>query len=198
METEITVQVFNTESEIEKILSGQGFEIVEKFQINDHYFSKHSLAKIKKMSYKTLIKNSFLVRVVESRYIVNQDKLDESSSVLCYKNKMINKNEVVIGEEKIKSSVLDFQKAIDIFLRAGLTRWCICNNFNIEYKKGNFSLLLQKIEGLGIFIECEENATIAHLPAEEKRNQLIKQVKEIGLDLGTDFSCKKSFMLLHL
>ena len=123
---EITVQVFNTESEIEKILSDQGFEIVEKFQINDHYFSKHSFAKIKKMSYKTLIKNSFLVRVVESRYIVNQNKLDESSSMLCYKNKMINKNQEVIGEEKIKSSVLDFQKAIDIFLRAGLTRWCIC------------------------------------------------------------------------
>ena len=57
METEVTVQVFGTEEDTINHLLKQGFENYEKFDIIDNYFSKYSQSRLKKMSYKNVIKN---------------------------------------------------------------------------------------------------------------------------------------------
>ena len=73
----------------------------------------------------------------------------------------------------------------------------VVDNNSYVYKKGNVELVIQKIKGLGIFLELEENKSMRNLNLQEKIFKLINTVKNLNLKLGTDFSCKKVFMLLH-
>lgn len=66
---------------------------------------------------------------------------------------------------------------------------------HIEDEDG-FEIALQKIEGLGFFFEIEEDDSLSGLNSEEKFEELSRIVKNLGLNIGNDFSCKKPFMLL--
>ena len=63
METEITVQVFETEEDAIKKISALGFEKLRQFNMNDSYFSKHDMSKLKKMQYKNVIKNTYTQKI---------------------------------------------------------------------------------------------------------------------------------------
>ena len=139
------------------------------------------------MSYKSLIKNSFLLRKV----VKEKDKLQ-----LCYKDKKI-KNNCVIGETKIVSNIDDFEKAIKIFDMAKLTNWCISKNYSTVYRKGELSFALQDVEGLGIFIEYEEDETMNGLSPNQKIDFMKDIVNNLGLKLGEDYSVKKPYLMLH-
>ena len=56
-ETEITVQVFEKREDIFKKLEENGFKMLNNFEMNDYYFSKHSIDEIYAFDYENLIKN---------------------------------------------------------------------------------------------------------------------------------------------
>jgi adenylate cyclase class IV len=141
------------------------------------------------MNYKDLMKNSFLVRKC-----IEKDKI---SSYLIYKNKVINENEEVILEEKIRVNIDDVNKTVKIFENANITNWCSLNNLSIVFYNDKMHFAIQCIEGLGNFIEYEEDETMKDLMVEDKRALMIKRVKELGLSLANDYSVKKPFMMLH-
>ena len=79
METEITVQVFDSLKDINFILLQKGFCLKEKVFMQDWYFSKFSTKELNEFDYPTLIKNSFIVRKVVD---------NETNTFICYKNKV--------------------------------------------------------------------------------------------------------------
>lgn len=180
-ETEITVQVFETRQDIHTKLLNNNFVLADKCIMQDYYFSKFETDELKKMSYKQILKNSLIVR-----------KCGDDTKVI-YKNKEIDNDNNVICEEKISLPITDIKPAIKIFELSGLNNWCNLTQEMYLYKNDKIEFMLQVIDGLGIFIEYEEDESVANLEPKEKMNVMAERLKSLGLNIGTDFSVKKVY-----
>ena len=188
-ETEITVQVFNDPNEIEKVVRASGFEPVRKFEMRDRYFTK--LSDPKAAAYEELLNASLIIReVAENNVMV---------TALLHKKKTFDEAGNVISEEKFKTPLTDADSAATVLEMSGLERWCTVRNSSVVYKnKDGDEFALQKIIGLGTFIEWEADEKLAEkLTPEAVFVVLKKKVSALGLRLGEDYSCKKPFMILH-
>lgn len=188
-ETEITVEVFDDMKVIDKILKEKGFYVNDQKTLNDFYYTNFKPEELKSVKYSNLIKNSFLVRNVTGK------GFDET--VLCYKNKIIDENEVVIAEEKTKTKVENLKSALEILNKANITNWCNLKQDMFIYSNNKVEFAVQIVENLGIFIEFEETEEISSWSETEKINYLVNYLKSLGLKLGNDFSCKKPYMMLN-
>lgn len=187
-ETEITVQVFDKLLDIEKVLVKNGYHKKEEYCLRDYYFTKFDNAEI--IDYKTLLASSILIRTIE------EDK--KCTHCMIYKNKKLDQNGNVSSEEKIRVKIDDEQKGINILKSAGLNNWCNLKNDNIVYvDESGFEIDLQVVDGLGIFVEAEEDPSIVNLPEEQKFDYLKNKIAAFGFRLGNDYSCKKPYMILH-
>lgn len=184
-ETEITVQVFEDLMTTCNKLENLGFEKTRKFVIKDWYFSKYSDKELNNLGYGKAISSSVLVREIVGK---NNEK------VLCYKAKIIDDDGNVVSEEKIATEIEDVDKTILLLNLAGLNMWEEVKNKTIIYKKDNIEFALQDVENLGVFIEMEESDEMKSLTNEEKFARLKRIVKNFGLKLGKDYSCKKVYM----
>ena len=189
MKTEITVQVFGKKEDVLRNLLAQGFCIKEKFELNDWYFTSIEKSRLLNISYNELLKASILVREMKDENGIEQS--------VCYKNKKIDANGNVIGEEKISTQIGSVKSMCDIFASSGLNNWCQMKNRSIVLNRGVMTFCLQCVDGLGIFIEYEESMLHLGLSQNQKFEALKNEIKQIGLKLGSDFSCKKPYMLLH-
>ena len=185
-ETEITVEIFNKKEEAERILQNAGFKITEQYVLYDEYYSTLDMVDLKKCSYEKMISSSVVVRKVIKSAGVKQ--------TLVYKEKTVDKNGFVIAEEKTSVDVSDFEKTCTVLKKAGLTNWCNCLNKSTVFEK-EFSFALQEIDGLGLFLEIEEDESLSALTAEQKTEKLIKRAKSLGLKTGDDYSVKKNYLL---
>lgn len=188
MKTEVTVEVKEKlESALEKLLN-QGFQIVEKFELHDWYFSTYNKKEVKSINYEDLMNASILLRSVVS---------DNPCNLLIFKKKDIDNNGNVIGEDKNEIEISDIKTAIEIFSNQGQYNWCHMINKSLVLKRGIMSFCLQIIAGLGIFIEYEEKIIHAALSDKNKFQALKDELKTLNLNLGEAFSCKKPYMILH-
>lgn len=182
--TEITIQVFDKLEEIEKVLTQKGYHKKEEYCLRDHYFTKFEDAKV--VDYKTLLASSILIRTIE------QD--EKCTHCMIYKNKKLDQSGNVSSEEKIRVKIDDEQNCINILRSAGLNNWCNLKNDNIVYvDKSGFEIDLQVVDGLGIFIEAEEDSSIANLPEEQKLDYLKNKIAAFGFKLG-DFALEYRIM----
>ena len=153
--------------------------------MQDWYFSKYSLQELNDFDYSTLIKNSFLVRKIVDT---------ETKSYLCYKNKVLDKNGNVIAEEKTSCPILDTEKCLQILKDANLINWCNLEQDMLVYSNNNMCFAVQIVKDLGIFIEYEEDETMLDLTEKEKIELMYNNLKSLGLNIGTDFNCKKVYL----
>ncbi len=185
METEITVQVYNSLEEIDKILTKQGFILIKKVFLQDFYFSKYSLKELQSFDYPTLIKNSCLIR--------NEIDL-ENKSYICYKNKILDNDNNVIAEKKTSCLIADFNKSLEILNKMGLTNWCNLQQDMYIYSNNKICFAVQVVKDLGIFIEYEEDDNMQDLSENEKISYMYNNLKQLKLELGNDYSCKKVYL----
>ena len=144
-ETEITVQVYESIQQLHEKLLNNNFSLAEKCVMEDYYFSKFDTSELKKMSYKQILKSSILVRKCRN------------DTKIVYKNKEIDKDNNVICEEKITLPITDIKPAIKIFELSGLNNWCNITQEMYLYKNNKMEFMVQVVDGLGIFIEYEED-----------------------------------------
>ena len=62
------------------------------------------------------------------------------------------------------------------------------------FENDKFGFAIQVVDGLGTFIEYEETESIKHLPEQEKINSMLADLKSLGINFGSDYSCKKPYM----
>ena len=185
-ETEITVQVFETLEDIDRILKSQGFQETERFSLDDFYFT--TLNDISAVSFEQLLNKSILVREVAKSEIVYE---------LMFKKKYFDEKGNVVSEEKTKAHIDNFENTLKIMSMAGLNNYLNVKNNSIIYEKDDKYFCLQIVDDLGIFIEYEEDQSVEGLAPEEKIVVMSDFLKSLGLRLGNDFSCKKVEMLLN-
>ena len=185
-ETEITVELLESnESAHNKILSN-GFNLIEKVNMIDYYYSKLSMEELLKLDYASLIKNSFLIRKVESK--------DSCEIKLLFKDKILDDNQNVIAEQKFQCTIGSIENAQKIFNCVNLNCWSqIEQNMSI-YHNGTTGFAVQEVANLGTFIEYEEDEDMHELKEYDKIDIMLNRLKNIGLDIGNDYSCKKVLM----
>lgn len=181
-ETEITVQVYDELDEIDCKLQNINFSLKNQFTMIDCYFSKFTKEDLLKMSYSQIIKNSFLIRNMKGK------------STILFKDKTIDKNNHVVSEEKICLNIDSCDKAKEVFSICGLNNWCnLVQNVYI-YTNAEMELAVQVVHGLGTFIEYEEDELMKNLEIDEKINEMIRKVKNLNLNIGSDFFVKKVYL----
>ena len=187
-ETEITVQVYGSLDEINSSLAKSGFNLAEKYILDDYYFTHLKKEQVQKASYRELILSSFVLRKVVGK---------TPRTFLEFKNKSQDDAGNVIAEQKVICDVADFKLAKEIFERSGLNMYChLVDHCNI-YSNGSFSFNLQVVDELGIFIEIEEFGQIKNLAPKQKFEELKRLVQQLGLRTGNDYSVKKVYEKIH-
>lgn len=182
-ETEITVEVLDSFDVLQEKLKNKGFKLQRQSQMKDYYVSKYSIEELKKMDYSEIIANSFLVR-----------KIGELQELL-FKKKELDDNGNVIAEEKFDCGISNIEDAINVFKLSNLNVWMeVIQNMWI-YEKEKTQFAVQVVDGLGTFIEYEEDAWMSHMTEKEKIEYMLEDLRSIGLNLGNDFNCKKVYML---
>ena len=184
-ETEITVEVLDSLENLKLQLSQKGFTLDEKVVMTDYYFSKYETDELSKMSYKDLINKSFLVRNLRG---------DVNKSLMIFKSKDYDELGNVIAEEKVSCKIEDFEKALKVFELSNINCWCKIQQEMFVYHNGKVQFAVQVVDGLGVFIEYEETEDISNLSEQEKIDSMLHDLKEIGIKIGDDYSCKKVYM----
>lgn len=183
-ETEITVEVLDNVDDLIKMLKEKGFSLDSEFDMIDHYFSKENTETLKTLDYKDIINNSFLVRELTKN----------NSKTLLFKSKEFDENNNVIAEEKVKCNIDSIENAVKIFNLAGLNNWLKLKQHLLVFVNDKFGFAIQIVDGLGTFIEYEETESIKHLSEQEKINSMLGDLKNLGINFGSDYSCKKPYM----
>ena len=61
------------------------------------------------------------------------------------------------------------------------------------YNKNGMEFAVQIVDGLGVFIEYEEDESVAHLEIGEKISKMVNKLKKLNLNIGDDYSVKKVY-----
>ena len=188
-QTEITINIKKEISSVKNKLESLGFVEIEKYTGIDNYFTTIS-GEISSTDYKTLLDSSIIIRSFSSK-----SKKDKTN-LMVYKNKSLDKNGVVLSEEKISTTVENLDNTLKILKLAGLNNWLSLNQQNSFYKLGEIEITVGTVKGLdGTFLEIEEYPSISMLSPEEKIEKMIEIIKKLGFDSWSDYSVKKAYML---
>lgn len=188
-QTEITINIKKDISSVKNKLESLGFVEIEKYTGIDNYFTTIS-GEISSTDYKTLLDSSIIIRSFSSK-----SKKDKTN-LMVYKNKTLDKNGVVLSEEKISTTVENLDNTLKILKLAGLNNWLSLNQQNSFYKLGEIEITVGTVKGLdGTFLEIEEYPSISMLSPEEKIEKMVEIIKKLGFDSGNDYSVKKAYML---
>lgn len=184
-ETEITIEVFGQKEDVKKRIESLGFKLVRHTVMTDWYFSKKTTDELKQMSYEEIMRNSFLVRKLEYD--------GTTKTLLHFKDKDIDENGNTISEEKLAEPLQNAENTVKIFLMAGLNNWINITQDMFIYNGNNMEFALQIVDGIGQYIEYEEDESVAGLDTYEKIDRMVKKLSSFGLKLGQDTNVKKVY-----
>lgn len=186
--TEICVLTKDSFEIVKEKLKNSDFQHVESYNNHDIYFTTIS-QDLKTNDYSQLIEKSILIRGVKG--------VDFEKKYIIYKKKSFDKNGNVIDEVKTKLQIDDIEKAKTIFQNLGLVCWCDYVVNNNEFKKDEIVVNVQDVDALGTFVEIEEYESIKNKSDEEKFNILKDAISSMDIQIFSDYSCKKPFMMLN-
>lgn len=181
-ETEITVEVFEDFESLKRKLISLGFDMTEEVDMQDFYVSGKTMIELQKCNYLELINNSFLLRNIRD------------NTEIIFKKKELDKNGDVIAEEKYHCGVNNLEDALKVFKMSNLNVWCELKQHMSVFKREDMTFLVQQVDGLGTFIEYEEDESMIGLTSEEKIQTMLTKLNQLGLNVGKDFNCKKVWL----
>ena len=192
------------ENELEKKLENQRIKEFNSFIRKKDEEELNHKKELMRIQYHNYLNGIKLQREKDRKLYQDEMDVDEKTQAqLIYKNKTLDKNGTVVAEEKYKTTLESKVATEQILKSAGLVPYCKLLQTCYIFSNSNFEFALQVVEGLGMFVEAEENKQMKNvkkmktLPPMQKIDMLKTQVNSLGLNLGTDYSCKKPYMLLH-
>ena len=177
MTSEITVEIQCDKKTAMEILKKGGYALTKNWTQVSLYWTNLDISKT--VDYKTLITNSLLVRTAESE------------CVIMHKIKQFDDNGNVIAEEKVQQKVQDAYTTNKIFELSGFKNWVVMTAEQLILTNGKTEFCMQDVEGLGLYLEAENNNG-------ESLDGLISFANGLRLPLGDDFVGVKLPYLVYL
>ena len=172
---EITLKIKCELDEFYKILEEKGFEIMDKFSMNDTYFVPKEL-ELSQINTRKILSKAVLVRDVTGKMSNRRTKL------ITFKIKNFDEHGNILNQEAVNCNILEIDDAKKLLRAIGYKEIMNIKENDIVYEKDGFQLAVKDIQNGDNLIEIE---------TEEKKEvctieKLIQKVNEIGLPVYTD------------
>ena len=180
-ENEITVEVTTSLDELIKSLEDKGFELKEKYDLNDIYLiNKNDEEK----DYLSMLNKCVLIRD-----IIEETK---ENKMLTYKYKEYNDNKEITKQGKIKVKIDDIDNAKLLLEKLNFEELIRINDHLYVYATDKDELIIQDVNDKHIYIEIEDKCGYA-----DRFYNSIDEMKEVIINneipmKGNNFFVKKA------
>lgn len=180
MSNEITLKLMCSIEELCKILENKGFEIIEKFLLDDTYFIPEDL-KIENMTPREILESAVLLRDITEYIPANR------VMKLTFKKKHIDENGVILKQSKVDCDIKDVDSGKKFIEAIGYKEIMNIKENDVVYEKDGFAIAIKDIVNGDKLIEVEETDELDTI---EKLKQKIVEL-QIPIDTN-DYFVKKA------
>lgn len=139
MSNEITVKLKCSIEEMDNILENKGFEIVDKFSLDDTYFVSKDID-INKMLPREILKHCILIREI-TQYMPELRIIK-----MTYKNKNIAPNGDIINQENVNCSIMSVEEGKKFLNVIGYNKIMNIKENDIVYEKDGFQIAVKDVK----------------------------------------------------
>ncbi len=183
MSNEITVKLKCSIEEMYNILENKGFEIVDKFSLDDTYFVSKEID-INKMLPREILKHCILIREI-TQYMPELRIIK-----MTYKNKNIAPNGDIINQENVNCSIMSVEEGKKFLNVIGYNKIMNIKENDIVYEKDGFQIAVKDVKNGENLIEAE---TVNDNPELDTIEKLKKKINELQIPIDTnDYFVKKA------
>lgn len=183
MSNEITVKLKCSIEEMYKILDDKGFEIVDKFSLDDIYFASKDID-INKMLPREILKHCILIREI-TQYMPELRIIK-----MTYKNKNIAPNGDIINQENVNCSIINVDEGKKFLNAIGYNKIMNIKENDIVYEKNGFQIAVKDVKNGEKLLEVE---TVKDNPELDTIEKLKKKINELQIPIDTnDYFVKKA------
>lgn len=183
MSNEITVKLKCSIEEMYNILENKGFEIVDKFSLDDTYFVSKEID-INKMLPREILKHCILIREI-TQYMPELRIIK-----MTYKNKNIAPNGDIINQENVNCSIMSVEEGKKFLNVIGYNKIMNIKENDIVYEKDGFQIAVKDVKNGENLIEVE---TVNDNPELDTIEKLKKKINELQIAIDTnDYFVKKA------
>ena len=186
---EVTVRINNTLDEVDKILTSQGFKVIDSYRIEDEYLTQ-KLDELNKDNIIDILKSCVLIRNIK-------EEKKETKKII-YKIKEYKDN-TVISEEKINVNIDNISNAIRLFNKLGFEELTSVKYDIIVYSNGLYEFAFQNVCDLGLLMEMEHPDDFTGYSYEDilkEKEKMLNIINSYNLITGTDYDIKKAYELV--
>lgn len=183
MSNEITIRLKCSIKEICNILEDKNFKLIEKFILDDTYFTPKELD-FKNMSYREILSKAILLRNI-TEFIPERKVV-----TLTFKSKQIDDNGNILEQNKVDCEIIN-AKAGKTFIEAiGYKELMNIKENDIVYGKDGLHIAIKDIENGDKLIEVE---TVEGNVELDTINKLKEKLNELQIPIDTnDYFVKKA------
>ncbi len=158
---EITVKVKGSFEKVVETLVNKGFEITDKFSLEDSYFIPKNID-INKMPIRQILEKAIIVRNVGR------------CKVLVFKKKKIDKDGSILTQEKVECDILNIDDGKKFLVSIGYKEIMNIAEDDIVYSKDNFRLVLKNVRNGDNLIEVETSKKEGLNTIEDLKGKVLK------------------------
>ena len=184
-ENEITVKIKCEINELCTILENKGFNIVDKFTMNDIFMVPNFMRKeIHNLTSREILKKAILIRDIDNQFKGHRNKK------ITFKKKEFNHNGDILSQQAINCDILNIDEAVNLFEAIEYYKIMNIVENDIVYGKDDFEIAIKDIQDGDKLIEVETVANNKEINTIEK---LKKQIIDIQIPIDTtNFFVKKA------
>ncbi len=184
-ENEITVKIKCEINELCTILENKGFNIVDKFTMNDIFMVPNFMRKeIHNLTSREILKKAILIRDIDNQFKGHRNKK------ITFKKKEFNHNGDILSQQAINCDILNIDEAVNLFEAIEYYKIMNIVENDIVYGKDDFEIAIKDIQDGDNLIEVETVANNKEINTIEK---LKKQIIDIQIPIDTtNFFVKKA------
>lgn len=188
MSNEITVRIKCSLDEMYNILKNKGFNIVDKYNLEDIYYIKKD-CNVKKQLISKLLERYILIRKI-TQFVPSEFKDSYNINLLVLKNKDIALDGTIKNQQKKECEIQSIEQGKEFIEALGYKQLIVIREKTLVYGKGELKLAIKDIENGENLIEIETVENFPELDSIEKIKQKINGL-QIPIDTN-DYFVKKA------
>lgn len=188
MSNEITVRIKCSLDEMYNILKNKGFNIVDKYNLEDIYYIKKD-CNVKKQLISKLLERYILIRKI-TQFVPSEFKDSYNINLLVLKNKDIALDGTIKNQQKKECEIKSIEQGKEFIEALRYKQLIVIREKTLVYGKGELKLAIKDIENGENLIEIETVENFPELDSIEKIKQKIKGL-QIPIDTN-DYFVKKA------
>lgn len=184
-ENEITVKIKCEINELCTILEKKGFNVVNRFTMNDIFMIPNYIKKeINNLTSRDILKRAILIRDIDNQFKGHKNRK------ITFKKKEFNNNGDILNQQAINCDIFNIDEAVNLFEAIEYYKIMNIVENDIVYGKDDFQIAIKDIKNGDKLIEVETVANNNKINTIEKIKKQIIDL-EIPID-ATNFFVKKA------